>query len=113
MQVLAVNDVVGSALSLPDIRTIDRQIHVAVPADVLVETNTIFELTLLNILGNAINFSDFGSAPKIGRNLSLGLSIAAAALTHCAGSGSPLSSRGHSSNSPTDRAIRSTTYRTP
>lgn len=66
MQVLVVNDVVGSVLSLPYIRNADRQIHVAVPADVLVETNTtLFELSLLNILGNAINFSDPGSRIEV------------------------------------------------
>ena len=59
MQVLSISDIVGSVLSLTYIRNADRQIHVAVPADVLVESNTtLFELTLLNILGNAINFSD-------------------------------------------------------
>ena len=66
MQVLVVNDVVGSVLALPYIRNADRQIRVAVSADVLVRTNTtLFELTLLNILGNAINFSDPGSRIKI------------------------------------------------
>ncbi len=66
VQVLVVNDVVGSVLSMPYIRNADRQIHVAVPANLLVETNTtLFELTLLNILGNAINFSDPGSRIEV------------------------------------------------
>ncbi|MDQ3245803.1 MAG: ATP-binding protein [Pseudomonadota bacterium] len=70
VQVLVVNDVVGSVLSLSYIRNADRKIHVSVPDDVLVKTNTtLFELTLLNILGNAINFSDPGSRIEIeGRN---------------------------------------------
>jgi two-component system sensor histidine kinase KdpD len=66
MQVLVVNDVVGSVLSMPYIRNADRQINVAVSADLLVETNTtLFELTLLNVLGNAINFSDPGSRIEV------------------------------------------------
>jgi K+-sensing histidine kinase KdpD len=66
MQVLVVNDVVGSVLSMPYIRNADRQINVAVSADLLVETNTtLFELTLLNVLGNAINFSDPGAASRL------------------------------------------------
>ncbi len=66
MQVLAVNDVVGSVLALSHIRNVDRQFDVAVPTDVLVSTNaTLFELTLLNILGNAINFSDSGNRIEI------------------------------------------------
>lgn len=66
MQVLAISDIVGSVLSLTYIRNADRQIHVAVPPEVLVESNaTLFELTLLNILGNAINFSDPGSRIEI------------------------------------------------
>jgi len=66
MQVLSISDIVGSVLSLTYIRNADRQIHVAVPADVLVETNTtLFELTLLNVLGNAINFSDPGSRIEV------------------------------------------------
>jgi two-component system sensor histidine kinase KdpD len=59
MQVLVVNDVIGTVLSLAFIRNADRHIRVSVPADLLVKTNTtLFELALLNILGNAINFSD-------------------------------------------------------
>ncbi len=66
MQVLVVNDIVCSVLSMPYIRDADRQLHLAIRADLLVKTNTtLFELTLLNILGNAINFSDPGSRIQV------------------------------------------------
>ncbi len=66
MQVLVVNDVVCSVLSMPYIRNADRLIHLAIRADLLVETNTtLFELTLLNILSNAINFSEPGSRIEV------------------------------------------------
>jgi two-component system sensor histidine kinase KdpD len=66
MQVLVVNDVVGSVLSSSFFRNSDRRIRVLVPPDLLVKTNTtLFELALLNILGNAINFSDPGSRIEV------------------------------------------------
>jgi two-component system sensor histidine kinase KdpD len=66
MQILVVNDIIGSVLALSYIRNADRQIYVSVPDQLLVNANvTLFELTILNILANAINFSDPGSRIEI------------------------------------------------